>query len=163
MREVGIGLNGKYPDLGLMAETYARLCHQLAYYFTPDHLASNTHASELYCQDNRLTFKEIMLWHRMQGITLPELTGLVGAVPDLYFRSNVEEDYTNVDWDEMNDMYDGLSDDLNGMSDDDKKEYLLKNADQDELNHIYWDEKNVDWDEGKHLDFIVFSRKLVSS
>ena len=56
-----------------------------------------------------------------------------------------------------------LRNNLNGMSDDDKKEYLLKNAYQDELNHIYRDERNVDWDEGKHVDFIVFSRKLVSS
>ena len=104
-----------------------------------------------------MAFKEMMLWYRIKGITLPELTDLVGAVPDLYFRSNVETDYTNVNWDEMNEMYDGLSDDLNGISDDDKKEYLLKNAEQDELNHIYWDETNVDWDEGKHLDFIIIS------
>ena len=63
----------------------------------------------------------------------------------------------------MYDSYDGLSDDLNEMSDDDKKEYLLKNADQAALNYIYWGEPNIDFDEGKHLDFIVFSRKLVNS
>ena len=145
------------------AETYARLLYQLAYYFSPEHLAGNTHSSKLYGQDNGLTFKEIMSWPRMQGITLLELTEFVGALPGLYFRSNVEADYTNIEWDEMYDMTDDLRNALNGMSDDDKKEYLLKNADQDELNYIYWDERNVDWDEGKHVDFIVFSRKLVSS
>ena len=72
-------------------------------------------------------------------------------------------DPTGYNWDEMYDMYGDLRNDLNGMSDDDKKEYLLKNAHQDELNYIYWQEKNVDWEEGKHLDFVVFSRKLVNS
>ena len=172
MWEVKVELEGAMPSPDaeriFSAETYARLLHQLAYYFSPEHLADNTHSSRLYRQDNGITFKEIMLWHRMQGITLLELTDLVAhAVPDLYFRSNVEADYTNIDWDEMYDMYDDLRNNLNGMSDDDKKEYLLKNADQDELNYIYWDEnerrKNVDWNEGKHEDFIVFSRKLVNS
>ena len=152
------------PDVDRIfsAETYARLLHQLAYYFSPEHLAGNTHSSKLYCQDNGLTFKEIMSWHRMQGITLLELTEFVGAVPGLYFRSNVEADYTNIEWDEMYEMRDDLRNGLNGMSDDDKKEYLLKNAYQDELNHIYWDERNDDWNEEKHVDFIVFSRKLVN-
>ena len=167
MWEVKVELEGAVPSPDferiLSAETYARILHQLAYYFSPEHLAGNTHSSKLYCQDNGLTFKEIMLWHRMQGITLLELTEFVGAVPGLYFRSNVEADYTNIDWDEIYDMYDDLRNDLNGLSDDDKKEYLLKNAYQDELNHIYWDERNVDWNEGKHVDFIVFSRKLVNS
>ena len=57
----------------------------------------------------------------MQGITLLELTDLVGAVPDLYFRSNVEADYMNVNWDDVYDSYSGLSDDLNEMSDDEQK------------------------------------------
>ena len=124
---------------------------------------NNTHSSKLYCQDNGLTFKEIMLWHRMQGITLLELTEFVDVVPGLYFRSNEEEDCKNINWDEMYDMYDDLRNDLNGMSDDDKKEYLLKNAEQDELNGIYWDETITIWNEEKLLDFIVFSRNLVSS
>ena len=42
----------------------------------------------------------------------------------------------NVNWDHMYDLYSGLSDGLNEMSDDDKKKYLLKNADQYELNEI---------------------------
>ena len=71
--------------------------------------------------------------------------------------------HTNVDWDEIYDMYDCVSDELKGMNDDDKKEYLLKNADQAALNYIYWGEPNIDFDEGKHLDFLVFSRKLVNS
>ena len=104
-----------------------------------------------------------MSWNRMQGITLQELTEFIGAVPGLYFRSNEEDDYTNVNWDDVFDSYSGLSDDLNEMSDDDKKKYLLKNADQDELNEIYWDETITIWNEEKLLDFIVFSRKLVNS
>ena len=103
-----------------------------------------------------------MSWNRMQGITLQELTEFIGAVPGLYFRSNEEDGYMNVNWDDVYDSYSGLSDDLNEMSDDDKKEYLLKNADQDELNDIYWDETITIWNEENLLDFIVFSRKLVN-
>ena len=103
-----------------------------------------------------------MSWNRMQGITLQELTEFIGAVPGLYFRSNENDDYMNVNWDVV-DLCSGLSDDLNGMSDDDKKKYLLKNADQDELNEIYWDETITIWNEEMLLDFIVFSRKLVNS
>ena len=144
------------------AETYACLLRQLAYYFTSDHLVSNAHASELYCRDNGFTIRDLMSWYRMQGITLQELTEFIDAVPGLFFRSNVEADYMNVNWDDVYDSYSGLSDDLNEMSDDDKKKYLLKNADQDELNEIYWDETITIWNEEKLLDFIVFSRKLVN-
>ena len=144
------------------AETYACLLRQLAYYFTSDHLVSNTHASELHCRDDGFTIRDLMSWNRMQGITLQELTELIGAVPGLYFRSNEEDDYMNVNWDDVYDSYSGLSDDLNEMSDDDKKKYLLKNADQDELNEI-WNETITVWNEEKLLDFIVFSRQLVNS
>ena len=145
------------------AETYACLLRQLAYYFTSDHLVSNAHASELYCRDDGFTIRDLMSWNRMQGITLQELTEFIGAVPGLYFRSNEKDDYMNVNWDYVYDLCSGLSDDLNGMSDDDKKKYLLKNADQDELNEIYWDETITSWNEEKLLDFTVFSRKLVGS
>ena len=145
------------------AETYACLLRQLAYYFTSDHLVSNAHASELYCRDDGFTIRDLMSWNRMQGITLQELTEFIGAVPGLYFRSNEKDDYMNVNWDYVYDSCSGLSDDLNGMSDDDKKKYLLKNADQDELNEIYWDETITSWNEEKLLDFTVFSRKLVGS
>ena len=144
------------------AETYACLLRQLAYYFTSDHLVSNAHASELYCRDDGFTIRDLMSWNRMQGITLQELTEFIDAVPGLYFRSNEKDDYMNVNWDVV-DLCSGLSDDLNGMSDDDKKKYLLKNADQDELNEIYWDETISSWNEEKLLDFTVFSRKLVDS
>ena len=140
------------------AETYACLFHQLAYYFTPVHLEGNEHASKLYHKDNGFTFKEIMKWRRMQGITLDELTDIVEADPDLYYRSNVEAHYTNIDWDEMSDMYD--HDHLDGMSDDDKKKYLLKNADQENLNNVYGFDERPDIE---FLDFVVFSRKLVNS
>ena len=100
---------------------------------------------------------------RRERHTLLELTNFVGAVPGLYFRSNEDDDYMNVNWDDVYDSYSGLSDDLNEMNDDDKKEYLLKNADQDELNDIYWNETITIWNEEKLLDFIVFSRKLVNS
>jgi len=142
----------------LSAETYACLFHQLAYYFTPVHLEGNEHASKLYHKDNGFTFKEIMKWRRMQGITLDELSDIVEADPDLYYRSNVEAHYTNIDWDEMSDMYD--HDHLDGMSDDDKKKDLLKNADQEELNHVYGFGSASDIE---FLDFVVFSRKLVNS
>ena len=146
------------------AETYACLLRQLAYYFTSDHLVSNAHASELYCRDDGFTIRDLMSWNRMQGITLQELTEFIGAVPGLYFRSNEKDDYMNVNWDYVYDsLNSGLSDDLNEMSDDDKKKYLLKNADQDELNEIYWDETITSWNEEKLLDFTVFSRKLVGS
>ena len=146
------------------AETYACLLRQLAYYFTSDHLVSNAHASELYCRDDGFTIRDLMSWNRMQGITLQELTEFIGAVPGLYFRSNEKDDYMNVNWDYVYDsLISGLSDDLNEMSDDDKKKYLLKNADQDELNEIYWDETITSWNEEKLLDFTVFSRKLVGS
>ena len=145
------------------AETYACLLRQLAYYFTSDHLVSNAHASELYCRDDGFTIRDLMSWNRMQGITLQELTEFIGEVPGLYFRSNEKDDYMNVNWDYVYDSCSGLSDDLNGMSDDDKKKYLLKNADQDELNEIYWDETITSWNEEKLLDFTVFSRKLVGS
>ena len=145
------------------AETYACLLRQLAYYFTSDHLVSNAHASELYCRDDGFTIRDLMSWNRMQGITLQELTEFIGAVPGLYFRSNEKDDYMNVNWDDVYDSYSGLSDDLNEMSDDDKKKYLLKNADQDELNEIYWDETITSWNEEKLLDFTVFSRKLIGS
>ena len=145
------------------AETYACLLRQLAYYFTSDHLVSNAHASELYCRDDGFTIRDLMSWNRMQGITLQELIEFIGAVPGLYFRSNEDDDYMNVNWDDVYDSYSGLSDDLNEMSDDDKKKYLLKNADQDELNEIYWDETITSWNEEKLLDFTVFSRKLVDS
>ena len=144
------------------AETYACLFRQLAYYFTSDHLVSNAHASELYCRDNGFTIRDLMSWHRMQGITLQELTEFIDAVPGLFFRSDVEADYMNVNWDDVYDSYSGLSDNLNEMSDDDKKEYLLKNADQDQLNDIYWEHPISVWNEEKLLDFIVFSRKLVN-
>ena len=139
------------------------LLHQLAYYFTSDHLVNNTHASELYCRDDGFTIRDLMSWNRMQGITLQELTGFIDAVPGLFFRSDVEADYMNVNWDDVYDSYSGLSGNLNEMSDDDKKEYLLKNADQDELNEIYWDETITSWNEEKLLDFTVFSRKLIGS
>jgi len=142
----------------LSAETYACLFHQLAYYFTPVHLEGNEHASKLYHKDNGFTFKEIMKWRRMQGITLDELRDIVEADPDLYYRSNVEAHYTNIDWDEMSDMYD--HDHLDGMSDDDKKKYLLKNADQENLNNVYGFDERPDIE---FLDFVVFSRKLVNS
>ena len=145
------------------AETYACLLRQLAYYFTSDHLVSNAHASELYCRDDGFTIRDLMSWNRMQGITLQELTEFIGEVPGLYFRSNEKDDYMNVNWDYVYDSCSGLSDDLNGMSDDDKKKYLLKNADQDELNEIYWDETITSWNEEKLLDFTVFSRKLIGS
>ena len=146
------------------AETYAFLLRQLAYYFTSDHLVSNAHASELYCRDDGFTIRDLMSWNRMQGITLQELTEFIGAVPGLYFRSNEKDDYMNVNWDYVYDsLISGLSDDLNEMSDDDKKKYLLKNADQDELNEIYWDETITSWNEEKLLDFTVFSRKLIGS
>ena len=146
------------------AETYACLLRQLAYYFTSDHLVSNAHASELYCRDDGFTIRDLMSWNRMQGITLQELTEFIGEVPGLYFRSNEKDDYMNVNWDYVYDsLISGLSDDLNEMSDDDKKKYLLKNADQDELNEIYWDETISSWNEEKLLDFTVFSRKLVGS
>jgi len=93
----------------------------------------------------------------MQGITLQELTEFIGAVPGLYFRSNEKDDYMNVNWDYV---YDSL---ISGLSDDDKKKYLLKNADQDELNEIYWHDTIISWNEKKLLDFTVFSRKLVGS
>ena len=140
------------------AETYARLLHQLVYYFTPDHLEGNEHASKLYRKDNGFTFKDIMKWRRMQSITFNELVDIVEADPDLYYRSNVEAHYTNIDWDEMSDMY--HHDHLDGMSDDDKKKYLLKNADQEELNHLYGFDSAPDIE---FLDFVVFSRKLVNS
>ena len=142
------------------AETYACLLHQLAYYFTPVHLEGNEHASKLYHKDNGFTFKEIMKWRRMQGITLDELTDIVEADPDLYYRSNVEAHYTNIDWDEKSDMYDLDVYDLDGMSDDDKKKYLLKNADQENLNNVYGFDERPDIE---FLDFVVFSRKLVNS
>ena len=69
----------------------------------------------------------------------------------------------NVNWDDVYDSYSGLSDDLNEMSDDDKKKYLLKNANQDKLNEIYWSETITVWNVEKLLDFIVFSRQLVNS
>ena len=87
-----------------------------------------------------------------------ELSDIVEADPDLYYRSNVEAHYTNIDWDEMSDMYD--HDHLDGMSDDDKKKYLLKNADQENLNNVYGFDERPDIE---FLDFVVFSRKLVNS
>ena len=120
----------------LSAESYACLFRQLAYYFTSDHIGSNTHASELHCRDDGFTIRDLMSWNRMQGITLEELFEFIREAPGLYYRSSEEGDYMNVNWDEVYDSYSGLSDDLNEMSDDDKKKYLLKNADQDELNEI---------------------------
>jgi len=147
----------------LSAESYACLFRQLAYYFTLDHIGSNTHASELHCRDDGFTIRDLMSWNRMQGITLEELTEFIREVPGLYYRSSEEDDYMNVNWDEVYESHDGLSDDLNEMSDDDKKKYLLKNADQYELNEIYWENPITVWNEEKLLDFIVFSRQLVNS
>ena len=87
------------------AETYACLLRQLAYYFTSDHLASNAHASELYCRDDGFTIRDLMSWNRMQGITLQELIEFIGAVPGLYFRSNEDDDYMNVNWDDVYDSF----------------------------------------------------------
>ena len=156
-------VDGLQVERILSAESYACLFRQLAYYFTSDHLVSNTHASELHCRDDGFTIRDLMSWNRMQGITLQELIEFIGEVPGLYFRSNEEDDYMNVNWDDVYDSYSGLSDDLNEMSDDDKKKYLLKNADQDKLNEIYWSDTITVWNEEKLLDFIVFSRQLVNS
>jgi len=147
----------------LSAESYACLFRQLTYYFTLDHLGSNTHASERHRRDGGFTIRDLMSWNRMQGVTLKELTEFIHEVPGLYYRSSKEDDYMNVNWDEVDESCSSWSDDLNEMSDDDKKKYLLKNADQHELNEIYWEDPITIWDEEKLLDFIVFSRQLVNS
>ena len=91
----------------LVTQPNGLLAHQLAYYFTSDHLVSDAHASELYCRDNGFTIRDLTPWYRMQGITLQELTEFIGAVPGLYFRSSEEDDYMNVNWDDVYDSYDG--------------------------------------------------------
>ena len=55
------------------AETYARLCHQLAHYFEPDYLAGNEQALKLFRKNNGYTLEDV----NMQGITHLEIIDLV--------------------------------------------------------------------------------------